>query len=373
MLSYLADYEDYFGPLRLLRFISLRMLLAAVTATLIGFVLGPWLIHRLKVLKFGQHYDDDRTGDLAQKFDKKSTPTMGGLLIFASVATSTLLWARPNIWIGVALFVYTGLTAVGFRDDYLKVVRKSRDGISSREKMLWQTVVTVGALVALALHPTSADKIRELWVPFVKEPVWLFTGGLGLVALFVFMFFWLVGFSNAINLTDGLDGLAIGCTITVALVYGLMAYAAGNIRISDYLLISHVPGSAELAVVCGAIVGAGLAFLWYNSHPAELFMGDTGSLALGGLIGVIAFMVQQPLTLVIVGGVFVVEALSVLIQVSVFKYTKRRYGEGRRVFRMAPIHHHFQKLGWPETKVVARFWIISLMCALVGLGTLKLR
>ena len=373
MLSYLADFENYFGPLRLLRFLSLRTLLAAGTATLIGFVLGPWLIHRLKQLKFGQHYDDDRTGELAQKFDKKNTPTMGGLLIFASVFLSTFLWARPNVWIVVAMFVYAALTAVGFRDDYLKVVHKNRDGISSREKMGWQTLITIAALLALLWHPTSAGKIRELWVPFLKEPVLMFTGVVGVVALFVMIFFWIVGFSNAINLTDGLDGLAVGCTITVALVYGLMAYAAGNFRISEYLLISHVPGTGELAVVCGSLVGAGMAFLWYNSYPAEVFMGDTGSLALGGLIGVIAFMVQQPFTLVIVGGVFVWEAVSVIIQVGYFKATKRRYGEGRRFFRMAPIHHHFQKLGWPETKVVARFWIISLVCALAGLGTLKLR
>ncbi len=370
MLSYLANYDEYFGPLRLLQYHSFRMLMAVVTATLVGFVLGPWLIRRLRVLKFGQHYDDDRTGDLAARFDKKNTPTMGGLLIFGSVFLSTALWAKPNVWVFVAMFVYAALTAVGFRDDYLKVVRKSRDGISSGEKMLWQTVITLLALWFLTLDPQSAGKIRELWVPFVKHPV-LVAMPLGL--LFIMMFLWLVGFSNAINLTDGLDGLAVGCTITVALVYGIMAYAAGNTRIADYLLISFVPGTSELAVICGAIVGGGMAFLWFNSYPAELFMGDTGSLALGGLIGVIAFMVQQPLTLVIVGGVFVAEAVSVIIQVGVFKYTRHRYGEGRRFFKMAPIHHHFQKLGWPETKVVARFWIISLICALAGLGTLKLR
>ncbi|HTJ80051.1 MAG TPA: phospho-N-acetylmuramoyl-pentapeptide-transferase [Rariglobus sp.] len=373
MLRYLSNFEDFWGPLRLLNFITLRTLLAAGTATLIGFIIGPWLIHKLRQLKFGQHYDDDRTGDLAQKFDKKNTPTMGGLLIFFSVFVSTVLWATPNIWVVVALFVYTALTGVGFRDDYLKVVKKNRDGISSREKMMWQTIITVVALIALAWHPLSATKIRELWVPFLKYPVFQFAGVAGLLALFVLMFFWVVGFSNAINLTDGLDGLAIGCTITVALVYGLMAYAAGNSKIAEYLLISSVPGTGELAVICGALVGAGMAFLWYNSYPAELFMGDTGSLALGGLIGMIAFMVQQPFTLVIVGGVFVMEAVSVIIQVGYFKFTRRRYGEGRRFFRMAPIHHHFQKKGWPETKVVLRFWVISLMCALAGLGTLKLR
>jgi phospho-N-acetylmuramoyl-pentapeptide-transferase len=297
---------------------------------------------------------------------------MGGLMIFAAVTVSTLLWAEPNIWVLVALGVYASLTAVGFRDDYLKVRRGNRSGISSREKIIWQTLVTLVALVALVWHPVSAGPIRELWVPFLKVPLWV---GLPVVALFILMFLWIVGFSNAINLTDGLDGLAIGCTITVALVYGIMAYAAGNARIAEYLLIGYVPDTGELAVVCGALVGAGMAFLWFNSHPAEVFMGDTGSLALGGLIGVIAFMVQQPLTLAIVGGVFVAEALSVIIQVGVFKWTKRGSptGEGRRFFLMAPLHHHFQKKGWPETKVVLRFWIISLLCALIGLGTLKLR
>jgi phospho-N-acetylmuramoyl-pentapeptide-transferase len=375
VLSFLADYEHIWGPLRLLRYLTFRALLGALTATVIGFVIGPWLIAHLRRLKFGQHYDDSRTGDLATRFDKKNTPTMGGLLIFVSVFVSSVLWAEPNIWVIVALFVYGALTAVGFRDDYLKVVRKNKDGIRSREKMFWQTLVTLVALVALVSHPDSSEKIRELWVPFLKEPLFVFGAGLGLLGLFVMMFFWIVGFSNAINLTDGLDGLAIGCTITVALVYGIMAYAAGNVIIARYLLISFVPGTGELAIVCSALVGAGMAFLWYNSHPAEVFMGDTGSLALGGLIGVVAFMVQQPFTLVIVGGVFVVEALSVMIQVGFFKYTKRRSptGEGKRFFRMAPIHHHFQKLGWPETKVVLRFWVISLMCALAGLATLKLR
>ena len=370
MLSYLADLENVWGPLRVLRYLTLRTLLAAGTAMVVGFVVGPWLITKLRRLKFGQHYDDDRTGDLATRFDKKNTPTMGGLLIFVSVAVSTLLWAAPNVWVLTALFVYAALTAVGFRDDYLKVVRKSRDGISSWEKLFWQTTITLVALVVLAWHPLSAENIRELWVPFLKVPL---VAAMPLIALFVFMFFWVVGFSNAINLTDVLDGLAIGCTITVALVYGLMAYAAGNIRIAEYLLIGYVAGTGELTVICGALVGAGMAFLWYNSHPAEVFMGDTGSLALGGLIGVIAFMVQQPLTLVIVGGVFVMEAVSVMIQIGFFKYSRRRYGEWRRVFLMAPIHHHFQKRGWPDTKVVLRFWILSLLCALIGLGTLKLR
>jgi phospho-N-acetylmuramoyl-pentapeptide-transferase len=294
---------------------------------------------------------------------------MGGLLIFACVFVSSLLWAGPNVWVYVALFVYTALTGVGFWDDYLKVVRKNRNGISSRAKIFWQTVITAVALAVLTMHPASSEKIRELWVPFVKHP--LFTMPIAVLAVFVYL--WIVGFSNAINLTDGLDGLAIGCTITVALTYGIMAYAAGNARIADYLLISFVPGTGELTVVCGALVGAGVAFLWWNSYPAELFMGDTGSLAIGGLLGIIAFMVQQPLTLIIVGGVFVWEAASVVIQVGFFKMTRIREGQGRRFFLMAPIHHHFQKRGWPETKVVLRFWILSLIFALAGLGTLKIR
>jgi phospho-N-acetylmuramoyl-pentapeptide-transferase len=373
MLSYLADLEAIWGPLRVFRYLTFRTICAAVTATLIGFLIGPRLIAYLRRLKFGQHYDDDRTGDLATRFDKKNTPTMGGLLIFVSVFVSAALWAAPNVWVCVSLFVYAALTAVGFRDDYLKVVRKSRDGISSREKMFWQTVVTVIALAVLLLHPASAATIREFYVPFRKEPVWVFGGTLGILALFGIVYLWLVGFSNAINLTDGLDGLAIGCTITVALTYAIMAYVAGNVIISDYLYINYVPGAGELTVICGALLGAGMAFLWYNSHPAEVFMGDTGSLALGGLIGVIAFMVQQPLTLVLVGGVFVWEAVSVIIQVGYFKLSRRRTGVGQRFFLMAPIHHHFQKQGWPETKVVLRFWVLSLMCALAGLGTLKLR
>lgn len=370
MLSYLYEFTHFYGPLRVLKYITLRTLLSSGTAALIGFVIGPWLIARLRRLKFGQHYDDDRTGDLATRFDKKNTPTMGGLLIFISVFVSSVLWAAPNVWVLVALFVYASLTAVGFRDDYLKVIRRSREGISSREKIIWQTLTTVIALAALLHDPVSAGKIREFWVPFVKHPV---VASLPITALFVFIYLWLVGFSNAINLTDGLDGLAIGCTITVAMVYGIMAYAAGNSRVAEYLLIGHVPGADELTVVCGSLVGAGLAFLWFNSHPAEVFMGDTGSLALGGLLGIIAFMVQQQLTLIIVGGVFVGEAASVIIQVGFFKATRRFSGEGRRVFLMAPIHHHFQKRGWPETKVVLRFWVLSVIFALAGLGTLKLR
>ena len=369
MLSYLADYANHFGPLRLLASHTFRTVMATVTSIFIGFMIGPWLIAKLRRLKFGQHYDDDRTGDLAQRFDKKNTPTMGGLLIFVSVFVSSVLWATPNIWVVVALFVYAALTAVGFRDDYLKVVRKSRNGISSGEKIIWQTLITIVALAALLLHHDSKDNIRELWVPFVKHPV----TSLPIWALFVFIFLWLVGFSNAINLTDGLDGLAIGCTISVAFVYGLLAYAAGNVIISDYLLINHVPYTGELTIVCGAVVGAGLSFLWYNSYPAEVFMGDTGSLALGGAFGIIAVLIHQPFVLVIAGGVFVAEAVSVILQKGWFKFTRIRTGTGQRIFLMAPLHHHFQKKGWHESQVVMRFYILCVLCAVVALATLKLR
>jgi phospho-N-acetylmuramoyl-pentapeptide-transferase len=371
MLSYLADYAHVWSPLRLFNYISVRAAGAAVTALLIGFVVGPWLIGRFRALKFGHGYIDERTGALgATYFDKKHTPTMGGLIIFIALFFSAALWAVPNVWTVVALFVYTALTVPGWRDDYLKVVHKNKDGIKSWEKIAWQSLATVVALGVLLWHPASSTKIRELWVPFVKSavipymPWWL---------LLVLLYLWIVGFSNAINLTDGLDGLATGCTITVALVFAIMAYVAGRVDYSSYLLISYVPGTGELTVICAALIGACMAFLWFNSHPAEVFMGDTGSLALGGLIGVMAFMIHQPFTLVIVGGVFVMEAVSVILQVGWFKWTKRRTGTGQRLFLMAPIHHHFQKRGWPETKVVLRFWVLSLGFALAGLATLKLR
>jgi len=366
MLSYLADLEHIWGPLRLFRYITFRGLFAAGTALLIGFIIGPWLIAKLKEFKLAQSFrDKSQVGDLAALHaGKKNTPTMGGLMIYTSVTVSTLLWARPNVYILTALLVYTGLTILGFADDYLKVSKKNSKGVSSRQKLLWQFVIAAGALAILLAGVESGAKMREIWVPFVKDPV-LMSAPIWL--LFPFFFLILCGSSNAINLTDGVDGLAIGCTITVALVYALMAYAAGHIQIAEYLFISHVAGTGELAILCGCLVGAGMAFLWFNAHPAEVFMGDTGSLALGGLVGVVAFMIHQPLTLIIVGGIFVMEAMSVIIQVASFK------SRGKRVFRMAPIHHHFELGGWKETKVVIRFWILSLMFALAGLGTLKLR
>ena len=366
MLSYLADFEAYFGPLRLFRYLTLRAAFAGMTAMGVGFLVGPWLFAKLRELRAKQAFrGKDEVGELAELHASKAqTPTMGGLMICVSIVISAVLWARPNVYVYTALLVYLGLTIIGFLDDYLKVSKKDSGGLPGRWKLLGQAVLTALSLTILLSFPESAVKMRELWVPFYKE-VLITEMSIFLIAPFLFLI--LAGSSNAINLTDGVDGLAIGCTVTAALAFAIMAYATGNAIISDYLFISFVPGAGELAVVCSALLGASLAFLWFNSHPAEVFMGDTGSLALGGLIGMIAFMVHQPLTLIIVGGIFVMEAGSVILQVGSFKLRKKR------IFRMSPIHHHFELKGWHENKVVIRFWILSLIFAMAGLATLKLR
>lgn len=366
MLSELAQFEEIFGPLRVFQYLTFRSALAAALSLLIGFALGPWVIRWLSALKAAQSFRTaEEVGRLAELHAaKKGTPTMGGLIIYLAVVPTVLLCAKLNILILTALFVYTALTIIGFLDDFKKVRDRKSGGLRSREKLVAQAVIAMVALGLLHFDPKMVLLISELWVPFLKTPL---ISLLPIPLLCIFFFIVLAGSSNAINLTDGMDGLAIGCTVTVALVYGIMAYAAGNVIISDYLFIRYVPGAGELAVFTSAVVGGSLAFLWYNAHPAEIFMGDTGSLALGGLVGIIALMILQPVTLVIVGGMFVVEALSVIIQVISFKTT------GRRVFRMSPLHHHFELAGWPETKVVIRFWILSLLCALAGLATLKLR
>ncbi len=366
MLTYLADLESYWGPLRLFRFITFRMVLAAATALALGFICGPWIFERLRRLKLAQTLrSQNEVGKLADLHaTKKDTPTMGGLVIFVAVMGSSLLWAEWNTYVLTALVVYSGLTAIGFWDDYLKVTKKSSKGLASHWKLTGQAVLSLVALAILLGNPATHGLMSQLWVPFLKGPL---VAEMPLWFLFIFFFLVVAGSSNAINLTDGVDGLAIGCTVTSAIAYGIFAYAAGNVIISNYLLISYVPGSGELAVICSALVGASLAFLWYNSHPATVFMGDTGSLALGGLVGCIAFMTHQPVTLIVVGGIFVLEAGSVILQVGSFKLT------GRRIFRMAPLHHHFELKGWHESKVVIRFWIISLIFAIVGLSTLKLR
>jgi phospho-N-acetylmuramoyl-pentapeptide-transferase len=378
MLTYLQNLEDLFGPLRLFQFISVRAMMAGLTSLFLGFYLGPRLFALLRSLDARQAFrSEEEVGELAGLHkEKASTPTMGGLLIFVSVLLSSLLWADPNVYVVTALAVYALLTVVGFSDDYLKVAKRNSKGLPGKMKLLGQLIAVAVALYLL-IGPVgemltgikgnasgSAAKMSQLWVPFYKEVLWQ---AMPLTAIFVLFFFTLCGSSNAINLTDGLDGLAIGCTVTVALAYGLMAYASGNSIISDYLLISMVPGTGELTVVCAALLGGCLAFLWYNAPPAEVFMGDTGSLAIGGLVGIIALMIHQPFTLVIVGGIFVIEAASVILQVASFKLT------GNRIFRMAPIHHHFELKGWKETNVVIRFWILSLLFAIMGLATLKLR
>jgi phospho-N-acetylmuramoyl-pentapeptide-transferase len=338
----------------------------AATALFVGLLLGPWVIAKLRSLRLAQeHRDASEIGALAEHSKgKRGTPSMGGLLVCLSITSATMLWARPNLWVLTSLLVYLWLTAVGFVDDWSKISRKGTKGLSARGKLLWQSLLVGVVFTILSLHPASSERMLEFWIPFLSQPL---LAPMPAALAFVLLWFTLVGFSNAINLTDGLDGLAIGCTISVALAFGIMAYAAGNAIIANYLFVSHVPGTGELAVICGALVGAGLAFLWYNAHPAQVFMGDTGSLALGGLIGMIAFLIHQPITLVVVGGIFVMEAASVAIQVISYKT------RGKRVFKMSPIHHHFQLCGWTEPQVVIRFWILSLIFALGGLATLKLR
>ncbi len=366
MLTFLAEFESIYGPLRLFRYITIRAVFAGVTALIIGFVIAPWVFRKLKDLSASQVLRGEaEVGDLAKLHKGKSqTPTMGGLIIYVSVTISVLLWATPNVYVFSALLVYTALTVIGFLDDYLKIARRNSKGLAGRWKLLGQALTTGTVLLLLLSNPDSADKMRELWVPFYKDVV---ITQMPLFVLFPFLFLILAGSSNAINLTDGIDGLAIGCTVTVALAFGIMAYAAGNAIVADYLFISFLPGVGELTVVCSALLGGSLVFLWYNAHPAEVFMGDTGSLALGGIIGIIAFMVHQPFVLIIVGGIFVIEALSVILQVGSFKLRKKR------IFRMAPIHHHFEIAGWHENKVVIRFWMLSLVFAIAGLATLKLR
>jgi phospho-N-acetylmuramoyl-pentapeptide-transferase len=366
MLFYLSTFEFFWGPLRLFKYLSVRAAGALLTAIVLGFWIAPALWKRLRDLKMAQTFRDKATvGALADLHaHKKNTPTMGGLLIYICVGLSTVLWVEFNRYVFGALLVYTVLTLLGFFDDWLKVTKKNSKGVSGRVKLSVQFALAASFLGLLWVDPQTRLAIQDIWVPFMKEPLWALAS---FPIILVLSFLVLSGSSNAINLTDGVDGLAIGCTIMAAMAYAIMAYCAGNALIADYLHIGHVAGGGELAVVCAGLVGASLVFLWYNAHPAEVFMGDTGSLAIGGLLGAIALMVLQPFTLVIVGGVFVAEALSVILQVGSFKL------RGKRIFRMSPLHHHFELKGWHENKVVLRFWIVSFVCALLGLATLKLR
>ncbi len=365
-------WAEFLSPLRLFRYITFRSAGAAFTALLISWWLGARVIAWLKTLKFGQEYSDkaESGGSLAVRlFSKKGTPTMGGILIVLALNASTLLWAKWNTLIQLSLLSVVVLTGLGFYDDYAKIIQQSGAGARSRVKLWVQ--VALGLFIGLYLWrvPSTSKLITEIMVPFYKYPVATGAGLIGLALTVATV----VGSSNAVNLTDGLDGLAIGCTLIVSVVFVVWAYLAGNARVADYLQIPYVPGAGELSVFCSAMIGAGLGFLWFNCHPAQVFMGDTGSLALGGSLGIMAVLIHQPLVLVIAGGVFVMEAASVIIQTGWFRYTKRRYGAGRRVFLMAPIHHHFEKKGWYESQVVMRFYILCVICALVALSTLKIR
>jgi phospho-N-acetylmuramoyl-pentapeptide-transferase len=341
-------------------YITLRALLACLTALLITFAVGPAMIRRLTTYKIGQSVRDDGP---KSHLSKVGTPTMGGALILVAIAATTLLWGElTNRFIWVVLVVTLGFGAIGWVDDYRKVVYRNPKGLSARAKFFWQTVIGMGAALFLAFS-TDLPAQTEFIVPFFKNIAY----PLGAVGFVTLTYFVIVGTSNAVNLTDGLDGLAIMPTVMVAVGLGVFAYVTGNVVFSKYLGFPHIPGASELTIVCAAMAGAGLGFLWFNAYPAEVFMGDVGALALGACLGVMAVIVRQEIVLLVMGGVFVVETLSVMLQVASFKLT------GKRIFRMAPLHHHYELKGWKENQVVVRFWIISMILVLIGLSTLKLR
>ena len=392
MLMSLAQWLQTLSPdlgfFRVFQYLTMRALMAALTALLLGLTAGPFVIRRLAALKIGQPV---RGYGMETHLVKSGTPTMGGVLILLCITISTLLWADlSNRFVWIVLMVTLGFGAIGWVDDWRKVVNKDPEGMRSREKYLWQSAI--GLLAALylvfSISESSNWRVLELFVnwvrsgfdvnlppnagllvPFFKEVSY----PLGVLGFVIMTYLVIVGSSNAVNLTDGLDGLAIMPVVMVGSALGLFAYVTGNAVYSKYLLFPHIPGSGELLVFCAAMAGAGLAFLWFNTHPAQVFMGDVGALALGAALGTVAVIVRQEIVLAIMGGIFVVEALSVMLQVVYFKYTRKRYGEGRRLFRMAPLHHHFEKTGWRETQVVVRFWIITMLLCMVGLSTLKLR
>ncbi len=367
-----AAWADWLSFLRVFQYITFRTAGAAVTALLLSWWLGPKIIAKLKQLKFSQQYEDkaEAAGGLEARINKKGTPSMGGVMIVLTLDITALLWARWNEFLALTLMSVVVLAALGFYDDWVKLTKQDKAGIHSKVKLIVQ--IGLGLFIALYLwnHQSMSDLVRKLMMPFYPEAVDF--AGAGIVGLLITVAA-IVGSSNAVNLTDGLDGLAIGCTLIVAFVFIILTYIAGNVNTAEYLLVPYVEGAGELTVFCAAMIGAGLGFLWFNCHPAQVFMGDTGSLALGGSLGVIAVLIHQPFVLVIAGGVFVLEALSVMIQTGWFKYTRRKYGEGRRVFLMAPLHHHFEKKGWHESQVVARFYILGILFAVLALSTLKLR
>lgn len=388
LTQWLLQLHPELGFLRVFQYLTFRAVMAAMTALLIGLLAGPWVINRLRALKIGQPV---RGYAMETHLVKSGTPTMGGVLILLAIAISTLLWVDlHNRFVWTVLIVTFGFGAVGWSDDWRKVVRKDPEGMPSREKFMWQSLIGLGASLFLVFSIAESDNFRVLqliadWassgftinlppkaglmLPFFKQISYPL-GVWGFVAL---TFVVIVGSSNAVNLTDGLDGLAIMPVVMVGSALGIFAYVTGSKVYSEYLFLPHIAGAGELLVFCGAMMGAGLAFLWFNAHPAQVFMGDVGALALGGALGTIAVIVRQEIVLAIMGGIFVVEALSVMLQVTYFRYTKKRYGTGQRLFKMAPLHHHFEKNGWRETQVVVRFWIITMLLCLAGLSTLKLR
>jgi len=388
LAQWLQAHHSDLGFLRVFQYLTFRAVMAALTALLIGLMAGPWVIRRLTELKVGQPIRDY---GVQAHLAKAGTPTMGGVLILFAIACSTLLWFDlSNRFVWVVLMVTLGFGAIGWVDDWRKVVNKDPEGMRSREKYLWQSLIGLAAALYLVFSISENNNWRvmelffswvssgfdvnlppkaNLMVPFFKQ----ISYPLGVLGFVILTYLVIVGSSNAVNLTDGLDGLAIMPVIMVGSALGVFAYVTGHAVYAKYLFLPHIPGSGELLIFCAAMAGAGLAFLWFNTHPAQVFMGDVGALALGGALGTIAVIVRQEIVLAIMGGIFVVEALSVMLQVTYFKYTKRRFGEGRRILKMAPLHHHFEKSGWKETQVVVRFWIITMLLCLVGLSTLKLR
>jgi phospho-N-acetylmuramoyl-pentapeptide-transferase len=367
-------WADSLSALRVFRYITLRSAGAAISALLLSLWLGPLVIRWLKELKFGQEYLDkaQEAGTTSnQVFTKKGVPGMGGILIVLVVDLTALIWAQWNEFIVLTLGSLLVLAALGFYDDYKKLTEQKSAGAAENVKLIVQFGLAGFIAWMLWLMPETHKLITEVQVPFFKNAVLTDAAWVGgFIAVCA-----IVGSSNAVNITDGLDGLAIGCTLIVTTVFLVFTYIAGNAVIAKYLFVPFVPGAGELTVFCAAMIGASLGFLWFNCHPAQVFMGDTGSLALGGVLGIMAVLIHQPFVLVIAGGVFVLEIVSVMIQRGWFKYTRRLYGNGneRRVFLMAPLHHHFQKLGWYESQVVTRFYILCIVCAVLALATLKLR
>jgi len=379
-LLYWLLYEKlypFFRPFRIFRYLTVRTAFASLTALLIALFIGPWVIQKLREFQIGQFVRDDGP---QSHLKKTGTPTMGGILIVIAVLLPTVLWSDPsNPFVWVAVFSMLSFGAVGFADDYIKVVKRRSLGLTARAKLLYQAIAGVGVAGALVVLEQFRFFSTRLTVPFLKQwhpdllwHWWPATvpalAGLAFLPFVVWVVLMLIGSTNAVNLTDGLDGLAIGCTIVASAALTVLTYVSSNVVFADYLELQHTPRVAELTVFCGTMVGASIGFLWYNAHPAEIFMGDVGSLAIGGAIGTVAIIIRQELLLPFIGGVFVIEALSVILQVGSYKLR-----HGKRIFKMAPLHHHFEQLGWSESKVIVRFWIAALVFALFALTTLKLR